>query len=135
MENLNNLYSLLEQNNISVLSYDFARLKSVSVVDEDGDMHIGIDPMQLTSHADELCTLAHEAGHCETGSFYNRYSRFDLREKHERRADVWSFCYLCPKQEIERQLQNGNREVWQLAECFSVTECFMRKALYFYQYL
>lgn len=135
MKNIDDLYAYLDAEDVTVLSYDFSRFKSLSVVDDSGGVSIGIDSMQLSSAADELCTLAHEAGHCETGSFYNCYSRFDLRAKHERRADAWAFRYLCPANEIADELKNGNREIWQLADRFSVTECFMRQALRYYELL
>ncbi len=126
------LYEFLEQSDVSVLCCDFAHFTSLSMLDEDGAMSIGIDPMQLDSSAEELCILAHEAGHCATGSFYNRNSQFDLLKKHEYRADVWAILRLCPKERVLLELRKGNHEIWQLAECFSVTEPFIQKALSYY---
>ena len=47
-----------------------------------------------------MCGLfAHELGHCETGSFYNRYAKLDVRQQHENRADKWAIRRLVPMAE------------------------------------
>ena len=34
--------------------------------------------------------LAHELGHCCTGSFYNQWATADCRRRHENVADKWA---------------------------------------------
>lgn len=134
MKKLDELYNHAEKRGIAVLSFDFERIKSLSVC-EDGFYSIGIDPMQLETHADELSTLAHEVGHCETGSFYSIGNPHDLKARHEYRADRWAADFLCPKRRVISAIAGGECEVWQLAEHFSVTEDFMRRALSLYHLL
>lgn len=83
---LTNLYGIAEFDNISVYSYDLGEYDSLSLLDN-SKCYIAIDPFKIYGEADEKVKLAHELGHCETGAFYNEYSKFDIRAKHERRAD------------------------------------------------
>ena len=65
--------------------------------------------------------LAHELGHCETGSFYNRYAKLDLRQKHENRADKWAIQHLIPVEELDEAVADGYTDLPSLAEHFCVT--------------
>lgn len=126
---LNNLYTISEANDIPVESFRMPVSQSMSIMDEQGNCFIGIDPFRLTSEADEKVKLGHELGHCLTGAFYNRYSDFDLRRRHEIRADRWAVKKLIPKDELVMAYCQGCVEAWQLADHFGVTEEFVYKAL------
>ena len=82
--------------------------------------------------ADEKVKLAHEMGHCVTGSFYNIYAACDVRQKHENRADKCAIEKLIPKDELNHSVRRGITEIWDLAEYFGVTEDFMRNAVCWY---
>ena len=99
----------------------------------DGTCVISIDRSVLCSAVEERELLAHELGHCETGSFYNRYSHLDVRRKHENRADRWAIKKLIPEDELKKAVGSGVVETWELAEYFSVTEPFMIKAILYYK--
>ena len=105
-------------------------LKSFSVL-VDGNCAIAVHPSLLLS-SEKTTAIFHELGHCETGSFYNEYSSFDVRKKHEDRADKWAIKKLIQKDELDKAIQDGHREIWDLAEFFGVTEDFIRKALCLY---
>lgn len=92
-----------------------------------------MDPFRIETTAQERVHLAHELGHCETGSFYNVYSSLDVREKQEKRADRWAVSHLVPAEKFRRALSMGIVEVWELAEYFDVTEDFIRKAAQIYK--
>ena len=77
--------------------------------------------------------LAHELGHCEYGGFYNRYSRYDIRAKAERRADKWAFAKLVPYGQLVQAVRHGVTEVWDLAELFDVSCEFMQRAIAYYK--
>jgi Zn-dependent peptidase ImmA (M78 family) len=91
-----------------------------------------MDPLQIETAAQERVHLAHELGHCETGSFYNLYSSLDIREKQEKRADLWAVRRLVPADEFRFALSRGIVEIWELAEYFDVTEDFIRRTLDIY---
>ena len=76
--------------------------------------------------------LSHELGHCKTGAFYNIWAARDVRRKHEHRADKWAIQRLIPEEELDQAVAEGCTDIWSLAEHFSVTEEFMRKAVCWY---
>lgn len=107
--------------------------QSISI-NKKGQCYIGIDPLQIETEADERVHLAHELGHCVTGSFYSIYSKLDVREKHEVRADRWAIRQLMPVDEfIFVVTQKGITTPWEIAEYFGVTEDFVHKATDYYK--
>lgn len=93
--------------------------------------YIAID--QRLNVQQEREALAHELGHCEYGGFYNRYSRYDIRAKAERRADKWAFARLVPYGRLMQAVRHGVTEVWDLAELFDVSCEFMQRAITYYK--
>lgn len=127
------LYQLADAEHIAVYSFDLPQTHSLSLMNNDGSCAVAIDPFGLNSTKDEKIRLAHELGHCVTGSFYNRYSDFDIKAKSEYRADKWAIKKLIPKDELQAAFEQGYTEPWNLAEYFNVTEEFIIKAVNLYQ--
>ena len=92
-----------------------------------------LDSRILDTLAKEKTIVAHECGHCFTGSTHAIYSPFDVIEKHEYKANKWAAHRVMPIEEIKKSLRDGCVEPWQLAERFNVTEDFVKTALYIYQ--
>lgn len=86
------------------------------------------------TEAEERTHLAHELGHCITGSFYSRYTAVDSRQRHENRADKWSVRRLVPKSDLDEAIAAGYTELWELADFFGVTEDLIKKAVCLYTY-
>lgn len=131
---LTELYAYAEEENIIVDAFQLGKREALSIMDDDGDCFVSIDPFRLTSNADEKTKLGHEVGHCVHGAFYNRYSPFDVRQRHENKADKWAILHLVPESDLKAAVRNGMTEPWELAEHFGVTEPFMRKAMWYYRY-
>ena len=127
---LNALYRYADYRGIHIDCYDFSHMPSISMPDKD-TCYIGINPVFINSHSEEKVILAHELGHCSTGSFYNRYATLDIRLKHEHRADKWAIKKLVPKNELKEAFKRCTNR-WELSEYFEVTEDFMQKALDYY---
>lgn len=127
------LYQLADAEHIPVYSFDLPQTHSLSLMNNDGSCAVAIDPFGLNSTKDEKIRLAHELGHCVTGSFYNRYSDFDIKAKSEYRADKWAIKKLIPKDELQAAFEQGYTEPWDLAEYFNVTEEFIIKAVNYYR--
>lgn len=127
------LYWIAYQNNIDVDLFPMNEAESFSIPLNDGSCAIAIDPLKIRSTQDEKLKLAHEIGHCLTGSFYNKYSLLDIRQKHENRADRWAIKKLIPVNELKNAINNGYTEAWQLAEYFSVPQDFIEKAIILYR--
>lgn len=126
------LYALAEQQNIEVIETALPENGSLSIMDDAGRCYIGIDESVMDGDALELVHMGHELGHCLTGSFYNRYTKFDVRQRHENRADKWAVKQLVPVDDLDEAVADGCCELWELAERFGVTEQFMKKAVCYY---
>lgn len=126
------LYDFAKKQNIEVLSYPLPRNGSMSVMTDDGACFVGMDQGVMDGNVRERVHLAHELGHCATGSFYNIHAAVDHRQRHENRADKWAIRKLVPVQALDDAVASGCTELWALAERFGVTESFMRKAVCYY---
>lgn len=107
--------------------------ESLSVQDDGGDF-ILMDYSLIEAGAEERVHLAHEIGHCKTGSFYNPRAKYDIRKRHENRADKWAIEHTIPQERLTRAVEDGLSEPWELAEYFDVTEDFIRKAVCWYEH-
>ena len=124
------LCDIAEEDDILMLSGKLHNVPSMAICD-DGDCAIIIDYSQIDSNAKLLVCTAHEVGHCETGSFYTEKS-LELRCRMEYRANKWAIKKLAPKDEMKKAIENGNTEVWQLAEYFGITEEMIKFAMWVY---
>ncbi len=134
MTNLIELYRRAEKLNIPVLHFPLPRVGSLSVMDEDGSCAIGLDLPSRHTETELRVRLAHELGHCVTGSFYNRWSPADIRRFHENRADKYAVRTLIPVEELDEAVAEGHTELWDLADYFGVDEAFLKKAVCYYTY-
>ena len=123
------LYRYAEQCGIDVDWFDLMQVPSLSIALPGDGYSIAINPWKLGTIAQETVALAHELGHCETGSFYNCYAALDIRQKHENRADKWAIRQLITADALAQAQSDGYTELWQLADYFSVTPEFMQKAI------
>ena len=134
MKTLQEIYHIADQENIVVDRLALSHREALSIMDGDGDCFIVIDPYKIHNEIDERTKLAHELGHCVTGAFYNQYSNYDCRQRHENRANKWAVKQLIPVDQLDDAIADGYTEIWELAERFGVTEDFIRKAVCYYTY-
>lgn len=127
--NTQQLFNIAKKNNITIIYSHLPHNESCSIKAQE-DYYVGIDPS--LSGIEEKIHLAHEVGHCVTGSMYNLYAPLDNRAKHELRADRWAIKKLVPFNDLRTAIKKGIRECWELAEFFNVTDEFMNNALKFY---
>ncbi|MBR3144415.1 MAG: ImmA/IrrE family metallo-endopeptidase [Clostridia bacterium] len=125
----NRLYAIAEKNGITVDRFDMQKTLSASVV-MDNRCYIAVD--NCLSGRKEKVSLAHEVGHCVTGSFYNMYAPLDIRKKHEKRADRWAIKKLIPRSAFKKAVKGGADNLFALSEFFEVTPDFMQKAIDYY---
>ena len=134
MTELSTLYRRAEELNIPVLHFPLPLTGSVSCMDGAGNCAIGLDLPHRRSRNELRVRLAHELGHCATGSFYNRYSPCDIRRLHENRADKYAVHALIPEEDLDAAVAQGHTEPWDLADYFGVDEAFLKKAVCLYTY-
>lgn len=132
MTDLLELYCMADENGITVDCFELGKREALSFMDTDGECYIAMDPFKLQSTQDERMKLAHEMGHCCTGSFYNQYAACDIRKKHENCADKWAIEELIPEEELDDAVADGYTDIFSLAEHFEVSEDFMRMAVCWY---
>lgn len=132
MIHLPELYEQASKENIAVLRFPMEQCGSMSLMRPDGACYIGMDESVLDGGVQERVHLTHELGHCTTGSFYNIYSKADLRQRHENRADKWAIRRLIPVSQLDDAIAAGHTDLWDLADYFGVTEAFLKKALCLY---
>jgi Zn-dependent peptidase ImmA (M78 family) len=133
MNNILELYREIDNHDIIFEPYPLNTTKSISYMSDSGDCYIGADLRQISTTAEEKVVLAHELGHCVTGSFYNRYSNLDDIQQKEHRADCWAVKKIIPFKKLKQAFQNGIVQTWELAEFFTVTEDFIIKCLQVYE--
>lgn len=129
---LNDLYSLAESHDIELDEYKLRNQPSLCIQCDDGSCAVAIDPERNKTTAQRKTVLGHELGHCETGSFYNRYAALDVIQKHENRANRWSIEHQIPEEEYWAAVKAGYTEPWQIAERFDVLESLARMAMCWY---
>lgn len=132
MKSILSLCRYAEKRNIEIVTFPLPETASMSIEAESGACYIGIDYSKIETEIDERVHLSHELGHCVTGSFYNRYAKMDIRQKHENRADKWAIRKLIPVEKLDTAVAEGHTELWDLADYFGVTEDFIKKAVCYY---
>lgn len=132
MKDTQYLYRFADKAGVPVIPYPLPDTGSLSYQDAAFRCYIGIDPSLLEQESCHKVHLAHELGHCMTGSFYNIHAARDLRQRHENRADKWAIHKLISARELDRAVAMGYTDLWALAEYFGVSEDFMRKTVCWY---
>lgn len=124
------IYNYAESKHIEICNFKMEELVSFSFPDV-----IAIDTSRIEDDATEKVHLAHEIGHCETGTFYDVKTPFQTRGRCEFQANRWAFRALIPKSDLMHAMRNLYiTEVWELAEHFGVTEELILKAMDYYKY-
>lgn len=131
MTELRELYQYAQENGIVVDCFPLEKREALSLLDG-GESSIAIDPLKLKSYSDERTKLAHEIGHCATGTFYNCYTPYGVRQKFENQANKWAIRFLIPVEDLDAAIADGYTEIWSLAEHFGITEELMQKAVCWY---
>lgn len=132
MITLQDLHQMAEEMNIPIDYFSMKKREALAIMDSDGNCAIAINPHKIKSAQDERCKTGHEMGHCCTGAFYNEYSDFDCRKKHENKADKWMIHQFIPVDALDDAVAVGYTELWQLADFFDVPEEIVKKAVCYY---
>lgn len=126
------MYALAEEQGYDIDDFPLNHTESLSACLPNGHCTIALDRAQLKGQSDELIKLAHELGHCETKSFYNKNSPADIRGRHEERANRWMYRKLVPREELFALLKD-QRDLYEIAEYFGVSERVVAAAYEYYR--
>ena len=128
MTRLQGLYETADGLGLQICYFPMEQLTAISTPDG----FIGMDVDKLEDSARETVCLAHEMGHCLTGSFYTVDSSLQQRRRCEERADRWAIRQLVPLEELKRAMEAG-LPPHELAEYFGVPEPFLEKCVLYYK--
>lgn len=132
MNQLLELYRYAEQEHIDVDFCPMSAAEALSLPLSDGSYAIAIDPGKLHGTSDEVWKLAHELGHCQTGSFYSSHTPLDERVRCEIRATRWAIEHLLPFPALSAAAASGITSPADLAEHFTLPQSFVEQAIAYY---
>lgn len=131
MVKTNDFRAIAESNGVEIVTFHLPAVDSMSA-EVGGRCYIGLDNSRSMTHAEEQSRLGHELGHCLYGGFYSRVTPYDIRERHEVRADLWYIRRAIPRKTLFRLLKEGY-DAWEIAERLNTTEDYIRRAYYYYK--
>lgn len=123
---------MADSTGVRIYGFPLPESCAVSVMDGKGLCCIGIDNSRNYSISEEKTMLAHELGHCRTGTFYNEHTPLSLRSKCEYKAQEWAILNCVPFDELVCACRSGMSNNNELAEYFGVSEPFIGKAIEYY---
>lgn len=129
--NIDKVYQRIQDKNIEVLHFGLPNIKSVSV-ETGGKYGIFINHKEIENSDEEFCVLAHEYGHCMTGSTHPPYSPVDIISKHEYKADRKAVLDFLPIDRIKSAIKDGCNTIYELSEYLDLPEQFVIKAFQHY---
>ena len=125
---LDQLYEIAANKGIEIDDFQMRKLKAVSYPEK----WIAIDRRKFKNETEYKCALAHEIGHCETGSFYNVDAHEHDRDLNEYYANRYAAELLLPLAELLRKMHSGTLFSHVLVRTHDVTREFAEMVLELY---
>ncbi|MEG2907636.1 MAG: ImmA/IrrE family metallo-endopeptidase [Erysipelotrichaceae bacterium] len=128
---MDSLLKYADDNNYPVFFKKMNVTKSLSV-ELDNTLCINIDESKFETEYEKRVCLAHELGHCISGTLYTINHSNLYRGSAEYRADYRAAQLLVPIEKLNYCVSKGIIEKYDLADYFGVTEEFINRVLYIY---
>jgi integrase len=109
------LYEKMDELGVDLVNCPAPNNLAFSTMLSDGHCYIFMDNKNITEKEEKL-KVAHELGHCATGSFYNQHSHPLKVAKCEEKARRWEYKSLLPWDELRAAILSGQRQTWDLAD-------------------
>lgn len=119
MDKLTELYELLQEEEIYLKNHEIETYKATTI-NMKNEFAIFVDFNKIETLEDEFCVIAHETGHCMTGTTHKLNSPLELIEKQEYKASKYAVNKFLPLEDIQEALNLGYKEFLELSEYFSV---------------
>lgn len=123
------LYAVAAERGIEIDHFPLRVLRAVSFPEG----WIAIDRQKFASDVELKCALAHEIGHCVTGSFYGVDASVRVKALCERLANRFAAELLVPLSQLKNLLHRGILLNRLLTQIFDVTLAFIDMALELYE--
>lgn len=122
------LYRELQAAGVSCFDWELGD-EIASTIELNDKYALFIDTSAIHTKAEETVVVAHEAGHIITGSTHRVCSPYDLIEKHEHKANAWSYNRLLTPEKLEAARRAGCRECWEVAEFLDLPQDYVEKGV------
>lgn len=129
---MDDLLHFAEMNNYQVFYNEIDGIKSISL-EYNNKLFINIDESKFETDREKRVCLAHEIGHCVSGTLYTINHSNLYRGSAEYRADYRAAKLLVPIDELKNCVAKGLTEKYELADYFNITEEFVERVLYIYR--
>lgn len=125
------LYDVAKEHNCYITQNKTKASKSF-VMETNDAYYINIDASRIETSAEKRVCLAHELGHCISGTTYTINHSSLYRGSAEYKADYRAAQLIMPICDLKDCICRGITEKYELAEYFNVTEEFIDRTLYIY---
>ena len=130
---IDELYDKIIEKNIILINEDTEEDKAVTVKDE---IHkafgIVYKERNFENSEEKFCVLAHEYGHCESGTTHKLDSEFQLIGQHENRANRAAVYEFLPVEKIKDAFKHKYFDYWEIADYLDIPEAFVKMAIEIY---
>lgn len=133
MNSFEQLNKKLTKNNIKKFYYNLPEGRKGVSIEYEKEYGIFIDKSQIEDRDEEFCVTVHEYGHCASGATHKVYSKFDLIEKHEYKANRKAIMDFLPLRKLQKAFDADCREIWQIAEFFDLPYKFVEMSINYYK--
>ena len=130
MEHLEKVYDKIDKAGIK--TFNFKIPGSKATIESEGQYGIFVDYEKLEDSQEEFMVLAHEYGHCKSGSTHVLNSPCDLIAKHEFKADKTAVFEFLPIEKIHESILYGCRNIQEIADYLDFPPKFVKRAIEIY---
>lgn len=128
---MDDLLKYADKNNYQVLFHKTNEIRSFSM-ELQQKLYINLDETQFESEIEKRVCLAHEIGHCISGTTYTLNHSKLYRGSAEYKADYRAAQLLMPIEKLKECIMNGITDKYDLAEFFNIPDYFVDRSLYIY---
>lgn len=132
MQCLDDVYKKIDDKNIELFTRCLKSCDAVTV-EVNKEYGIFIDQTQLKDKSDEFMALAHEYGHCATGTTHKLSSPCQSIDQHEYRANRAAVHELLPYEKLMKAVAYDSSSIWSIAEYLNMPEKFVKMAIEVYK--
>lgn len=133
MKALIQVYNQIDNDNIKVFDYKIPFRCPAVTIEIDGNYGIFVDYGQIDTEDDEFMTMAHEWGHCKTGTTHPIGIDDVIIRKHEYKANRQAVLTFLPFNRLLDAFRSGCKFPFEIAEHLELPENFITMALEHYK--
>jgi len=139
MTELEKLYDLAFENDISVYNYHVSKTKKAVCLQIEDCKNIALDKPAIKTSAEESVLLAEEIGHYATGSLFmieathNSPIANSNRIYYESKARGWAIEKRLPPEYIQEAIDKCGNDFYEIAEYCDVPIDFLQKSIEYYK--